>query len=458
MSGTRFIATLILTLTAAAAWAQPGPYGAAPAGMPPMAAPNPQPHPYGAAVTEAQETELLKVLEDKRPEAHSRLMTLKENDAAAYQRMLQELLRWYEKVRKLPKDVQAATVYLTESRQRIYRLARELANADSEGDREQSRLRLREEIAREFDAEQITQTYRLKQLQQDMDTMRTGLERRAAQREQQIESRYKRALERADRIRLHKQRPGDEAGLEALTFPPAALRGHEPVPTATPSGAAPAKTGSDIKHSPARGGEGERRAGRERPRPSFSGGPSDHDLAAMLDALKEKRPEYYARLTALEQSSPEAYRRLVRATWQWYLRWRAMPKDVQGPALIAADSRLAVEGLTLQLAKAASDSQRSQLKETLKKTIAAGFDAETTVETNGLKTLQARLVQMQAELDEHAKNRSEIIDQRFKQHTESSHRVWRRGPRLPESDRPAPPPAPAPKPAQPQPPLPESDG
>ncbi|MCE5278346.1 MAG: hypothetical protein ABFD92_01235 [Planctomycetaceae bacterium] len=412
----------------------------------------------------ATEAELLKVLEEHRPEAYSRLMTTKDQDPAAYQRMLQSMGRWHEQFRKLPKDVQTAAGYLTESRQRIYRLARELANADSEGDRELARKRLREEIAREFDAEQITHAYRLKQLQQEVDTLRTNLEKRAAQRGQQIETRYKQALQRAERIRLHKQRGDDEPGLGALELDePAAALVSQRAPTATPS-AATARNAPDAKRSgaPKDASPNQRRTDRERPRersrqPVFGGGPNERDLAAMLDLLKEKRPEYYARLVALEKSNPETHRRLMRATWQWYQRWRAMPKEMQGPALIAADSRLAIEGLTLQLAHAAGDTQRAQLQETLKKTIAAGFDAETAVETNGLKNLQTRLVQMQAELDEHARNRGEIIDQRFKQHTESSRRLWRKTPHgdAPKDEHPTPPPE---KPARPQPPLPESDG
>ncbi len=465
MSGKISLASLVLAIAAGTALAQPYPHEGAAPPRSGMSVANTQPRPYGPAVTDAQEAELLKALEEKRPEAHSRLITLKENDPAAYQRMLQGLWRWYEQVRKLPKDVQAATIYLTESRQRIARLARELATAESEGDRELARTRLREEIAREFDAEQITNAYRLKQLQQDMDTMRSGLEQRSTRRDRMIESRYKTALERAERIRLHKQRPGDEVGADGLMAAPAAMLPAPVAATATPSTAGGAKSGSDVKRPlPRKDGEGERRVLRERPHPVFAGGPSDNDIAEMLAVLKEKRPEYYTRLTALEKSNPEGYRRLMRATWQWYQRWRAMPKDVQGPALIVADSRLVAEGLTMELAKASSDSQRAKLKDALKTTLTTGFDAETAVETNGLKALQTRLVQMQAELDEHAKNRSDIIEQRFKQHTESSHRLWRKSPRndAPEQKRPTkderPAPAPPEKPAQPQPPLPESDG
>ena len=148
-------------------------------------------------LTAEQEKKLLAALKDKRPEHYSRLKQLQEKDPQRYRRMLQMMWRWYERWENQPKEIRDKGIAAMDSRVKLWRLARRLGQATNEKDRDKIIARLREELARQFDAEQKVCAHRLEQLERQLKKMQERLRRDAKNRNKIIEQRLKQIRRKA---------------------------------------------------------------------------------------------------------------------------------------------------------------------------------------------------------------------------------------------------------------------
>jgi len=169
-------------------------------------APGAATQPYHRGLSKAQEQELLGVLKEKRPEHHKRLMQLRESNRRRYRWMLQMMWRWYQRWKHLPEEIQAATITEIDSKIQVWRLTRELREADSKDDREELLVKLREAVARQFDAEQKIRTHRLAQLEKQLQRARLELRERSEKRSQIIDDLVKRLLRPPPALTTHSGR------------------------------------------------------------------------------------------------------------------------------------------------------------------------------------------------------------------------------------------------------------
>ncbi len=182
------LAAGLLTGLAATARAEPG-LADLPKGPPRVGRPDGDgpPGPPFVVVTEAQEAELLKALDEESPDEARQLRKLKEENPRAYRWALSSAWKSYLGWKDLPGDVRKA--HLTQARVRVeaIRVSRELLAAQDPAQKEKLRARLAELLGQEFDAEQKLREYRLGQLEEQLRRLRAELKDRADRRAQVIE-------------------------------------------------------------------------------------------------------------------------------------------------------------------------------------------------------------------------------------------------------------------------------
>lgn len=148
-------------------------------------------------LTAEQEKKLLAALKDKRPDHYHRLKQLQEKDPQRYRWMLQMMWRWYERWENQPKEIRDKGIAAMDSRVKLWRLARQLGQAASEEDKDKIIARLRDELTRQFDAEQKIRAHRLEQLEQQLKKMQQRLEQDAKNRDKIIARRLKQIRRKA---------------------------------------------------------------------------------------------------------------------------------------------------------------------------------------------------------------------------------------------------------------------
>jgi len=180
---TLVLTTILLSGMAAFLWAQPA--GRDANGRPP------QGPPVGDGdfrpVTEQQETELLGVLAEVRPEEAASLRRLKEENPRAYRARLQVAWRAYQVWRDLPPEMRKLWWAQQGARLEAWRQAQNWQSAKDPSQKERIRARLLETLGTEFDAEQGLREHRLGQLEEQLKRLRAELKERAEHRTQVIE-------------------------------------------------------------------------------------------------------------------------------------------------------------------------------------------------------------------------------------------------------------------------------
>jgi len=152
------------------------------------------PHTPQVELTEEQIKELLGALKAYMPGHYEMLMRLKDRDPRSYSRALQFHWRMYERWQDSPPQVRSAWVSLTQTRAQIGSLLDGFQKANSD---EQAKLtqKLRELIAKELDAEQVINSYRLAMLEKRIEELRKELQQQAETRDKIIDQRLQRLLE-----------------------------------------------------------------------------------------------------------------------------------------------------------------------------------------------------------------------------------------------------------------------
>ena len=161
-------------------------------------------HP-GLVVTDQQEADLLRALEEKRPEEARILRKLKDENPREYRFALVEAYRAWQLWKDMPLEMQK--LHETQARARVeaWRTSREYLAATDPAVKDKLHARLVELLGQEFDADQAVREYRLGQLEEQLKRLRGELKDRADRRSQVIDQGLQNLL--AGKARPDSRRP-----------------------------------------------------------------------------------------------------------------------------------------------------------------------------------------------------------------------------------------------------------
>lgn len=140
------------------------------------------------AMTEQQEADVLKFLEERRPEFYDQLKGLKQSNPIHYKVAMHSVWRMYREWRQMPKDVQDALLAEQEAKIKMIRLSRAVQDAGPNGDAK-LKEQLKVAVTEHFGAEQKRMEAQLTRLEEQIERLRKDLKERTGRRDQIIEER-----------------------------------------------------------------------------------------------------------------------------------------------------------------------------------------------------------------------------------------------------------------------------
>ncbi len=135
--------------------------------------------------------------------------------------------------------------------------------------------------------------------------------------------------------------------------------------------------------------------------------------AELLDAIRQRRPEYHERLMQLKEEQPWRYRRAMGFLWDWHERLKRMDPEERESVLAEHEARIEVARLARALRDAPDDARRAELREQLRTAIVAQFAAEQKRYEARLKALEEQVKQLREGLEAREQRKDELIEERF---------------------------------------------
>lgn len=162
------------------------------------------------ALTDADEDQIIKFVEQHMPQHHQRLLDLRDTNPRRYRMTLRFLWPRVQRLRAMPEATRKAHLREVQIKVQLYKTTRAYQTAESEGEKLQIKQDLRTLLGEQFNLEQTLQAYRLKQLQEQLKRLQEELEHRNANRQKIIDQRLEDLLsgQRPDWMR----RPGRRGG------------------------------------------------------------------------------------------------------------------------------------------------------------------------------------------------------------------------------------------------------
>ena len=160
-----------------------------------------------------QEKEVLEHLKQRRPEIYNEVIALKESDPARYRRTIKSIYPFVARMRKMSPEVAEAYETLQKTHVNLWKLARELSAVDSPERQKEIESAMRDEAAKQFEAEQMVRRQRLDELKQQIANLQNELDQRAKDSNSVIQEtvdRFKRSAARYGKGRPHST--GTKAG------------------------------------------------------------------------------------------------------------------------------------------------------------------------------------------------------------------------------------------------------
>lgn len=149
-------------------------------------------------LTPEQEAKLLAALKESSPKHYYEyLIALKKTRSPMYRHALGRAWMTYEKWRDAPKRVRDRVLAEREATIEIGKLVHTLRHEKDAANRAELAAKLKEAVAKKFDAEVILREYRLVQFEERIHALRVELKERMSQRDSHIEQEHKLWLERA---------------------------------------------------------------------------------------------------------------------------------------------------------------------------------------------------------------------------------------------------------------------
>jgi len=161
-----------------------------------------------------EESELLAVLKEKRPQRYQALTALRERNPKRYRSAVRDIWRWYQRWKHLPPEVQDAHIAELDCRAEIGRLVHAIRTAGDEEDRDSLEEQLRQVIRAQFQAEQVRREHQLAVLAERLRQLRQELQEQSARPDRVVQRRFEYWLEVAEKSRRqgHPHSHGPEHG------------------------------------------------------------------------------------------------------------------------------------------------------------------------------------------------------------------------------------------------------
>jgi len=134
--------------------------------------------------------------------------------------------------------------------------------------------------------------------------------------------------------------------------------------------------------------------------------------AELLAVLKEKRPDFHARLTRLSKEDKRSYRRALGGAWRWYQRWKRMSPQEKAAVKEITNARLRV-GRVIRAVREAKRPPTAEQRAELLDAITKALQAEQALQTIRIKKLEKEIQRLKEDLRDRAERRKEIIAERL---------------------------------------------
>ncbi|MDY7011151.1 MAG: hypothetical protein SVV80_10430 [Planctomycetota bacterium] len=159
--------------------------------------------------TEDKVKEVLAFAKKHFPEEHERIKTLQKEDSRQARRAIRRLWWLCQRVRHLPEEIQAAAVAEHRLNVAIFRVRRELLQADDDAKKAELIKKLRSLLGEQFDNAQTVREYQVKRLAQQLAELKAEIEQRKADRQKIIAERLKRLMNPNPDVMMRKHDPSD---------------------------------------------------------------------------------------------------------------------------------------------------------------------------------------------------------------------------------------------------------
>jgi type IV secretory pathway VirB4 component len=158
--------------------------------------------------------EVMAFLKNNLPELHERMERLRETNKRRFHMMMKRRIGpRMRDLMNLPQEVRQAHIRDSQLKIKVFRVARNLQEADTTEQKNKYRKQLQKLLAEQFDVEQKVRQYRLKQLEEQLDRLKKDLEQREKDRDDIIADRLKRLATRRRPVgdtRKHRHKTREE--------------------------------------------------------------------------------------------------------------------------------------------------------------------------------------------------------------------------------------------------------
>ncbi|MCD4699986.1 MAG: hypothetical protein K8R91_05385 [Phycisphaerae bacterium] len=159
--------------------------------------------------TEDNVKEILAFAKKHFPAEHERLEALRKEDPRQARRALRRLWWLYQRVQHLPPDIQAAAVAKHRLNVSIFRVRREILQAEDTAKKAELTKKLRSLLGEQFDNDQAVREYQVKRLAQQLAELKAEIEQRKKDRKKIIAERMERLLSTGPNVMMRKRDPSD---------------------------------------------------------------------------------------------------------------------------------------------------------------------------------------------------------------------------------------------------------
>jgi len=181
-------------------------------------------------LTEEQEAELLKFVQEHLPSQYEDFVKLSETKPRNYQFVMARMWAWYEQWKVMSPEAQEASITEHNLRMEAFMVLRRCRETEDPDKKAQLKAELREAMGKHFDAEQRLREIQLAELEERIEQVRQELQQRAEDRDAIVTEHMERMLQ--FRSRRRDSSPEGETPTDA---PPSDAPPAEPQPADPPT-------------------------------------------------------------------------------------------------------------------------------------------------------------------------------------------------------------------------------
>ncbi len=136
---------------------------------------------------------------------------------------------------------------------------------------------------------------------------------------------------------------------------------------------------------------------------------------AVLDFLKQHRPEEYERAIKLRDDNPRLYRGVIRSWWYFIQKVQHMPPELLDATIRERDAQVQIIKRIREIRRTDDPAKKEKLKQQLRKDVADHFEAEQRLRELRLARLIEQIDRIRSELKERREQREKIVEERVEE-------------------------------------------